>query len=579
MPFLNSWRQRRTHNTTLITIVLILAFTLPLLVFADNIQNDITVGGSDTITAGGSTNVGYRVIGNSAPMGDSPGCNVTDGSPLSFTISVPAGVTASSSSLSFSSCGTFQTVTFSSSTPGNYAITLTNIIDADSADRYNNQANFILHVNAPPNTPPSLNLPGNILAEATSGAGASVSFSATANDAEDGNGLPASCTPASGSTFPIGSTTVNCSYTDTGGLPASGSFTVTVQDTTPPSLSLPGNITAEATGASGAAVSYSASANDLVDGAITPNCVPASGSTFGLGTTTVNCSATDAHGNSASGSFSVTVQDTTPPTLNLPGNITAEATGPSGAAVSYSASASDLVDGAITPNCVPASGSTFGLGTTTVNCSATDAHGNSASGSFSVTVQDTTPPTLNLPGNITVQATGPSGAAVSYSASANDLVDGAITPNCVPASGSTFALGTTTVNCSATDARSNSASGSFTVTVLYNFSGFFQPVDNLPVINAVKAGSAVPVKFSLGGNMGLNIFITGYPATGVVACGGSVDEVESTVTAGSSSLSYDPLTNQYIYVWKTNAAWAGTCRQLVIRFADGTQKMANFRFR
>ncbi|MHB8651344.1 MAG: HYR domain-containing protein, partial [Gaiellaceae bacterium] len=165
-------------------------------------------------------------------------------------------------------------------------------------------------------------------------------------------------------------------------------------DTTPPALSLPSAITAEATGPSGAVVSYSASASDLVDGPVTPVCSPASGSTFPLGTTTVTCTATDAAGNHSSGTFSVTVQDTTPPALSLPSAITAEATGPSGAVVSYSASASDLVDGPVTPVCSPASGSTFPLGTTTVTCTATDAAGNHSSGTFSVLVQDTTPPAV-----------------------------------------------------------------------------------------------------------------------------------------------------------------------------------------
>jgi hypothetical protein len=90
----------------------------------------------------------------------------------------------------------------------------------------------------------------------------------------------------------------------------------------------------------------------------------------------------------------VTVRDTTPPVLSLPANITAEATGPSGAAVSYSATATDLVDGSRPVTCDHASGSTFPLGTTTVQCTATDTHNNTANGSFTVTVRDTTPPTI-----------------------------------------------------------------------------------------------------------------------------------------------------------------------------------------
>src|SRR2546428_12726593 len=200
-------------------------------------------------------------------------------------------------------------------------------------------------------------------------------------------------------------------------------------DKTAPTLTLPGPITAEASSLSGAVVSYTPSAADNAGGSglASSACSPASGSTFALGTTTVSCSATDLAGNSRSGSFTVTVQDTMPPVVSLPGNITKEATGPGGAAASYSASASDIVDGAVTASCSPASGSTFPLAATTVSCSATDAHGNTGSASFTVTVQDTTPPAVSVPANnLVAESTGPTGAAASYSASAADLVDGAV---------------------------------------------------------------------------------------------------------------------------------------------------------
>jgi hypothetical protein len=116
--------------------------------------------------------------------------------------------------------------------------------------------------------------------------------------------------------------------------------------------------------------------------------------------------------------------------------------------------------------------------------------------------------------------------------------------------------------------------------VLYNFTGFFSPVDNLPTFNVVNAGKGVPVKFSLSGNKGLSIFAAGYPMSVVINCDGSVeDEIENTVNAGQSSLSYDASTDQYNYVWKTQNSWAGTCRQLIVKLNDGTEHKANFRFR
>lgn len=428
-------------------------------------------------------------------------------------------------------------------------------------------------------TDPVLNLPLNQTVEATGPSGAAVSFSASASDTVDGS-LAVNCDANSGDTFPLGVTIVNCSATDAHGNQASGSFNVAVVDTTAPVLTLPNNMTKEATGPSGASATFSASASDIVDGNVPVICDASSGDTFPLGVTTVHCSATDTHGNPVSGSFTVTVQDTTAPDLTLPSNITEEATGPSGAAVTFFTSAIDLVDGSVAVNCDADSGDTFPLGTTTVSCSATDAHGNPASGSFTVTVQDTTGPSLSLPANISVYSLSASQAIVSYSASASDIVDGSVAISCSPASGSTFSIGTTTVNCSATDSHHNTATGSFTVSVVYVWTGFFQPVDNLTTENVVKAGSAIPVKFSLGGNQGLSIFTSGYPTSNVVTCGSPAgdDPIESTVTAGNSSLSYDAVANQYIYVWKTDKAWATQCRQLRVKLADGTLHAANFKF-
>jgi hypothetical protein len=112
----------------------------------------------------------------------------------------------------------------------------------------------------------------------------------------------------------------------------------------------------------------------------------------------------------------------------------------------------------------------------------------------------------------------------------------------------------------------------------YSFTGFAAPVNNMPVVNTTKAGSAIPVKFSLGGNKGLNVFQTGSPSQVAYNCqsGAPTDPVEQTVTAGGSSLSYD--STGYTYVWKTDKAWAGTCRELTLRFRDGTVAKARFSF-
>jgi hypothetical protein len=113
----------------------------------------------------------------------------------------------------------------------------------------------------------------------------------------------------------------------------------------------------------------------------------------------------------------------------------------------------------------------------------------------------------------------------------------------------------------------------------FKFTGFKSPVDNPPTLNSVKSGSAVPLKFSLSGNQGMNILAQGYPVSAATACDGNAlaDVVEETVTAGSSSLSYDALSDQYVYVWKTDKAWGGSCRQLTVKLSDGSLHTALFR--
>jgi hypothetical protein len=100
------------------------------------------------------------------------------------------------------------------------------------------------------------------------------------------------------------------------------------------------------------------------------------------------------------------------------------------------------------------------------------------------------------------------------------------------------------------------------------------------LVNQTKAGSAIPVKFSLGGDQGLDILADGSPTSHKIDCDATdpVDPVEETVTAGSSGLTYNATTDTYTYVWKTNKGWADTCRELVVTLNDGSTHSANFQF-
>jgi hypothetical protein len=156
--------------------------------------------------------------------------------------------------------------------------------------------------------------------------------------------------------------------------------------TTPPVITAPAGLAAEADGPLGTAVSYQATAVDDVDGPVPVQCSPAPGSVFPLGITTVTCGASDAKGNLATVRFDIYVDDTTPPVITAPESLTATAASAAGSTVYYTAAAQDKVDGALTPTCSPTSGSLFPIGTTTVTCTAVDSSTNRARVSFPVTV-------------------------------------------------------------------------------------------------------------------------------------------------------------------------------------------------
>lgn len=160
----------------------------------------------------------------------------------------------------------------------------------------------------------------------------------------------------------------------------------------------------------GAVVNYPAPTTSGVCGPVTT--VPASGSFFPRGVTTVT--ATEPGGGICS--FTITVLDNQNPTITCPANITMNNTpGQCGAIVNFATpTAADNCPGVIVTS-VPASGSLFPTGTTTVTSTATDASGNTATCTFTVTVNDTQNPTITCPANI-VQGTDPGqcGAVVNY---------------------------------------------------------------------------------------------------------------------------------------------------------------------
>jgi HYR domain len=172
------------------------------------------------------------------------------------------------------------------------------------------------------NTPPALALPtvaggGDIEANTTGGWTADWA-GLGATDAEDDPDPAASCGPVAGTVLSVGTTSVTCSVIDSGDVSDSATFDVTVVDTTDPSLTgMPADQSLTTGDPTGTTLTYTApGATDIADPAPAVGCDLASGTHIGLGTTTVTCTAADARGNSAQGTFDVTVTYVAPHTAS-----------------------------------------------------------------------------------------------------------------------------------------------------------------------------------------------------------------------------------------------------------------------
>jgi len=212
---------------------------------------------------------------------------------------------------------------------------------------------------------------------------------------------------------------------------------------------------------------------------VTDNCdvalVALSSSTVtnaGCGTTfsaTRTWLAVDPCGNSNSCSQTITVVDTVPPTITCSSNIVVECTGGGGATVGFTVTATDNCDTNVLIISTPPSGSFFTLGTNVVNSLAVDACGNSNTCSFTVTVLDTTPPTISCPSNI-IAAEFPfdsGGAVVNFAAPVtSDICESVLNVSITPPSGSIFPIGTNTVTCVVADSSGNSNVCTFTIRVI-----------------------------------------------------------------------------------------------------------------
>ncbi|HJP59292.1 MAG TPA: HYR domain-containing protein, partial [Gemmatimonadaceae bacterium] len=275
--------------------------------------------------------------------------------------------------------------------------------------------------------------------------------------------------------FQVGVTTVTWTARDGAGNVSNVSQTVTVVGNVPPVVSPAGDLVVSTDrGVCTANVSVaSPSVKDDIDGwslAGQRSDDQPLNAAYPRGVTTITWTATDYDNATSSANQNVTVQDHEKPSIVAPSSLSVpnDRGLPSAVVPTGSPSVEEncplvRVDGARSDGA--ALSAAYPVGVTTITWIATDASGNSASASQTITVRDVEAPVVIVPNDMTVNATSPRGAVVTYSAHASDNV-GVVSLACTPTSGSVFGIGYREINCVARDAAGNSASAEFGVKVL-----------------------------------------------------------------------------------------------------------------
>jgi Tol biopolymer transport system component len=169
----------------------------------------------------------------------------------------------------------------------------------------------------------------------------------------------------------------------------------------------------------------------------------------------------------------------------------------------------------------------------------------------------------------------PLGATVLPAYSCDD--GGSGTASCDGPAGplDTTTVGYHEVTITTADAVGNRASLAVGYWVRYGWAGFSGP----PVVDA-NAGRAIPIEFALGGGYGPHVMTEGFPRSATIACGSQETPASGDPTqAVGGGLRYEPGSERYMYVWKTDPRWAGTCRAFVVKLDDGSTHVLNVRFK
>jgi hypothetical protein len=345
--------------------------------------------------------------------------------------------------------------------------------------------------------------------------------------------------------FPKGTNLVVWTATDACGNSAACTQSVIVVDNQPPTISCPAPLMVSCASAVPSPNTASVTASD--------NCGSVTVSFVGDIITNQTCpnryivlrtyQATDASGNSATCTQTITVNDINPPTISAPSGATAN-TDPgqcyaSNIALGSPTASSFCGDTVTVTSNAPA---VFPKGVTQVIWSAIDFCGNSAATTQNVLVVDNQPPSISCPGNILANAVDANGATITFSVTATDNCDSNLTVNCSPVSVSEFAVGTTPVNCVVVDSAGNSNTCSFSVTVVNS------TVFN--ILSVTPQGSDISLSWIM--PLGLTGVVQGTAGAGGGSYGSNFTDMSSPIYAPGSGI----MTNNYIDAGAlTNSPW------------------------
>lgn len=545
----------------------------------------LTVGG-----AAASTTFYVQPTGDgNTPADGKSGCNLTGSTTLVVAVisSDPGKATVSPSSLTFGSCGDVKQVTVTPVAAGSSTVTLSQTSNNSGGTFSFAPATFTVNVAgaAPTNTAPTVAVVG-VTGGTAYEYGAVPTATCVVADAEDGaSSFGATLSAVTGplAEHGLGQQTASCSYTDRGGLTATSSVTYSIVDTTAPVITFVSQLPAANTAGwnnADVTVTWSCSDNVAIDAATSTTSVTLS-SEGANQIATSTC--TDVSGNDAAATVTGINIDKTAPTITAaltPDRASSGWWNATTGAPTVTYTCSDATSGLAAGAC-PGS-HTFGEGENQSHSgTVSDVAGNSATDGVSDVDVD-----LTAPGVTWVD--GPADESRHYfrsvpaegTCTATDDLSG---PDDCKVTGYGTGVGAHTMTATPHDNAGNTTTANREYEVLaWTLKGFYQPVDMSGVLNTVKNGSTVPLKFEVFAGateltdtsavMGFTVKGVACPSSAVVT-----DDIEMTST-GSTELRYDTTGGQFIQNWQTPKK-AGACYIVTMKTQDGSTISANFKLK